>query len=54
MSLLLLVVVVAAGAAAYVVISDASQRGVQLRQQVQGDAQQTVDELKQLIEDNVR
>jgi gas vesicle protein len=53
-SLLLLLVVVGAAAAAYVVISDASQRGVQLREQVQGDAQQSVDELKQLIEDNVR
>jgi hypothetical protein len=47
-------VLVAAGAAAYVVVTDASRRGVQLKEQVQGDAQQAVDDLRQLIEDNVR
>jgi hypothetical protein len=46
--------VAAAGVAAYALATDASRRGVQLREQVRGDAQQTVDELKQLIEDNVR
>jgi eukaryotic-like serine/threonine-protein kinase len=53
-TLLVLLVLVAAGAAAYVVVTDASRRGVQLKEQVQGDAQQAVDDLKQLIEDNVR
>jgi hypothetical protein len=53
-SLLLLVAGVAAGAVAYTVINDASERGVQLKEQVQGDVEQTVQEIQDLIEDNVR
>jgi serine/threonine-protein kinase len=53
-SLLLLLAVVAAGVVAYSVVSDASDRGVQLKEQVQGDAEQAVQEIQELIEDNVR
>jgi serine/threonine-protein kinase len=54
MTLLLLVAVAAAAAVGYVVVNNASERTVQLKRQVQGDAQQAVDELRGLIEDNVR
>ena len=52
---LLLVLVVAAGAAVvYTVATDASERGVQLKEQVRGNAEQAVEEIQELIEDNVR
>jgi eukaryotic-like serine/threonine-protein kinase len=53
-SLLMLLAVAAAAVAAYVVVTDTSRRGVQLREQVRGDAQQAVQEIRDLIEDNVR
>jgi len=45
---------VAAGAAVYVIATDASQRTVQLKEQIRGDAQQTVQAMRDLIEENVR
>jgi hypothetical protein len=44
----------AAGIAAYQAVSDGVQQGVQLKEDVQGRAQDAVDELKGLIEDNTR
>src|SRR5919107_654041 len=46
--------VVVAAAAAYAVVSNSSERGVELKEQVQGDVEQTVQELQELIEDNTR
>ena len=39
---------------AYVLVDSASQRSVQLRKDVQGNVQQTVDDVKGLISDNTR
>jgi hypothetical protein len=44
--------VVAGGA--YIVATDTSRRTVQLKEDVQGDVQQAVDEIKALIDENVR
>jgi serine/threonine protein kinase len=53
-SLLLLVVIVMAGAATYVVATDTARRTVQLKQQIRGNAEQTVQDIRDLIEQNVR
>jgi hypothetical protein len=45
---------VAAGAAAYIIATDSSQSSVQLKEQIRGDAQQTVQSIRDLIEENVR
>jgi len=52
----LLVVAVLAGiaAGAYVVVTASGERGVQLKEQIEGDVQQAVDEIQQLISDNTR
>ena len=44
--------IVAAGA--YAIVTDTSRRTVQLKNDVQGDVQQAVDEIKELIDENVR
>ena len=44
--------IVAGGA--YVIVTDTSRRTVQLKNDVQGDVQQAVDEIKELIDENVR
>jgi serine/threonine-protein kinase len=53
-SLLLVLVVVAGAAVVYSTAGDPSERGVQLKEQVQGNAEQAVQEIQELIEDNVR
>ena len=53
-SLVLLLAIVAAGAAAYIIATESSQSSVQLKQQIRGDAQQTVQSIRDLIEENVR
>jgi serine/threonine-protein kinase len=52
----LLIVALLAGIAAgvYVLAGDSGQRGVQLREQVEGNVDQAVDEIQTLIEDNTR
>jgi hypothetical protein len=47
-------VLAAAAVGAYVVVTESGQRGVQLKEQVQGDVQQAVDEIQDLISDNTR
>jgi serine/threonine-protein kinase len=53
-TLLVLALFAAVAAAAYVVVSEGGQRGVQLKDQVEGDVNRAVDEIQQLIEDNTR
>ena len=53
-SLVLLLAIVAAGAAAYIIATESSQSSVQLKEQIRGDAQQTVQSIRDLIEENVR
>ena len=53
-TLLIVVMLAAVAAGAYVVVSEGGRRGVQLKEDVQGDLDQTVDEIRQLIEDNTR
>jgi serine/threonine protein kinase len=50
--ILALFAVVAVGA--YVLVSESGQRGVQLKEQIQGDVDQAVDEIQQLIDENTR
>jgi hypothetical protein len=52
--LLLVALLCAIGAGAYVLIDQGSSRSVQLREQVEGNVDQTVDEIRGLIEDNTR
>jgi serine/threonine protein kinase len=52
--LLFALALVAGGFAAYEAISGGVQRGVQLKEDVQGSVQDAVDEFKTLIEDNTR
>jgi serine/threonine protein kinase len=54
MSLLAVLLVAAAAVAVYLVSSESSQRGVQLREQVRGDVDEAVQEIRDLVEDNVR
>jgi serine/threonine protein kinase len=53
-ALVLLLGMAVIGVLGYQLVSEGTQRGVQLRETVQGDVQQAVDELKGLIEDNTR
>jgi serine/threonine protein kinase len=53
-TLLLLALLGAVAVGAYVLVNQTGQRTVQLKQQVEGDVEQAVDQLKQLINDNVR
>ena len=52
----LLIVAVLAGVAvtAYVLADESGQRGVQLKEHVEGNVQKAVDEIETLIEDNTR
>ncbi len=52
--LLLVLALVAGGLAAYQAASGTVERGVQLKEDVQGRVQNAVDELRGLIEDNTR
>jgi serine/threonine-protein kinase len=54
LGLLLVLALVAGGLAAYQAVSDGVQQGVQLKEDVQGQVQDAVDEVKGLIEDNTR
>jgi eukaryotic-like serine/threonine-protein kinase len=53
-TLLVLALFAAVAVAAYVVATEGSQRGIQLKEQIEGDVNQAVDEIQQLIEDNTR
>jgi serine/threonine protein kinase len=53
-TLLVLALFAAVAAAAYVVVSEGGQRGVQLKEDLEGDVNRAVDEIQQLIEDNTR
>ena len=53
-ALVLLLGVVVLGVLTYQLVQESSTRAVQLKEQVRGDVQEAVDELKGLIEDNTR
>jgi serine/threonine protein kinase len=53
-TLLILAVLAAVAVGAYVLVSESSQRGVQLKEQIEGDVNQAVDEIQQLIDENTR
>jgi eukaryotic-like serine/threonine-protein kinase len=53
-TLLILGLLAAIGIGAYTLASQTGQRGAELREQVEGDVQEAVDELQGLIEDNTR
>jgi len=53
-TLLIVALLAVVGVGAYVLVDQSGRRGVQLKEQVQGDAQQAVDEIKDLIDDNTR
>jgi eukaryotic-like serine/threonine-protein kinase len=53
-ALVLLLGVVVIGVLAYQLVQDTSNRAVQLRENVRGDVQNAVDEIKGLIDDNTR
>jgi eukaryotic-like serine/threonine-protein kinase len=53
-TLLILAVLAAVGVGAYVVVTESGQRGVQLKEQIQGDVNQAVQEIQDLIDDNTR
>lgn len=54
LALLAIVAIVAAGLAIYASTDSGRQKTVQLDQQIQGDVDQTVDSIKQLIQDNTQ
>ena len=54
LALLAVVAIVAAGLAIYASTESGRQKTVQLNQQIQGDVDQTVDAIKQLIQDNTQ
>jgi len=54
LGLLLVLALVAGGIALYQTAADGVQQGVRLKEDVQGQVQDAVDELKALIEDNTR
>jgi eukaryotic-like serine/threonine-protein kinase len=54
LALLAIVAIVAAGLAIYASTDSGRQKTVQLNQQIQGDVDQTVDAIKQLIQDNTQ
>jgi hypothetical protein len=53
-TLLILGLLAAIGIGAYTLASQTGQRGAELREQVEGNVQEAVDELQGLIEDNTR
>jgi eukaryotic-like serine/threonine-protein kinase len=53
-TLLVLALLAAIGVGAYVLVDQTGQRGVQLRERVEGNVDQAVDEIQGLIEDNTR
>jgi serine/threonine protein kinase len=53
-TLLVLALLVGIGIGAYTLANQTGQRGVELREQVEGNVQEAVDELQGLIEDNTR
>jgi hypothetical protein len=53
-TLLILAVLAAVGVGAYVIVTESGQRGVQLKEQIQGDVNQAVQEIQDLIDDNTR
>jgi len=53
-TLLLLAILAAVAAGAYVLVSESGQRGVQLKEQIQGDVNQAVQEIQDLINENTR
>ena len=53
-TLLIVALLAAIGVGAYVLVDQTGQRGVQLREQVEGNVDQAVDEIQGLIEDNTR
>jgi serine/threonine protein kinase len=53
-TLLILALLTAIGVGAYVLLDQTGQRSVQLRERVQGNVDQAVDEIEGLIEDNTR
>jgi hypothetical protein len=52
--LLILAVLAAAGVGAYLVVTQSTERGVQLKEQIEGDVNQAVQEIRDLIEENTR
>jgi len=53
-TLILLTLLAAIGIGAYVLVTQATQRTVQLKEDIQGGIERSVDEIKGLIEDNTR
>jgi serine/threonine protein kinase len=53
-TLLILALLAGVAAGAYLLVDQTGKRGVQLKQQIQGDVRQTVDEIQTLIKDNTR
>jgi eukaryotic-like serine/threonine-protein kinase len=53
-TLLILAVLAAAGVGAYLVVTQSTERGVQLKEQIEGDVDQAVQEIRDLIEENTR
>jgi serine/threonine protein kinase len=53
-TLLILLLLAAVGVGAYVLVSESGQRGVQLKERVQGDVEQAVNDIQDLIGDNTR
>jgi hypothetical protein len=52
--LLILALLGAIGVGAYMLVDQTGQRGVQLRERVEGNVDQAVDEIQGLIDDNTR
>jgi serine/threonine-protein kinase len=53
-TLLILAVLAGVAVGAYLVVSESGQRGVQLNEQIQGDVNQAVQEIQELISENTR
>jgi eukaryotic-like serine/threonine-protein kinase len=53
-ALLILALLATIGVGAYTLIDDSGQRGVELRERIEGNVDQAVDEIQGLIEDNTR
>ena len=53
-TLLILAILAGVGVGAYVLVSESGQRGVQLKQQIEGDVNQAVQEIQDLISENTR
>jgi serine/threonine protein kinase len=53
-TLLILAVLAAVGVGAYMVVNESGQRGVQLKERIEGDVNQAVQEIQDLIDENTR